>query len=111
LLVEDETMVACGRGRRALTRQGYLRLTPMKARKLWACSPFRPTRNSSRPDCSDVVDAEYGWPDDGETLSAKIILTFRSCFMSGYAESNCASRIDLDRSIFCPKPFSVAQIA
>jgi len=35
-----------------------VRYPASEARKLWACSPFRPTRNSKSLIVSDVVNAE-----------------------------------------------------
>ncbi|NIJ07009.1 two-component system cell cycle sensor histidine kinase/response regulator CckA [Sphingomonas vulcanisoli] len=107
LLVEDETMVRAV-AERALTRQGYRVLTATNGEE---ALELLDDIGGERFDLliTDVVMPAM----DGPTLVSHARQRFpemKIIFMSGYAEEQLRSSIELKDVAFLPKPFSVQQI-
>ena len=105
LLVEDEAMVRAV-AERALTRQGYRVLTANNGEEA-----LELLDSDERFDLliTDVIMPAM----DGPTLVAHARALFpemKIVFMSGYAEEQVRSSIELEDVAFLPKPFSVRQI-
>ncbi|MXO64362.1 response regulator [Altericroceibacterium endophyticum] len=105
LLVEDEDMVRAV-AERALLRQGY---------EVTAARDGDEGLEHMQPGRFDLVISDVVMPTmDGPAMAReirKIEPELPILFMSGYAEEQLRSDIDIDRMHFLPKPFSVQQIA
>ena len=106
LLVEDEDMVRAV-AERALARQGYEVTTAADGEE-----GLEKVRAGGSFDLvvSDVVMPSMDGPAMARELR-KIAPDMPVLFMSGYAEEQLRSEIDIENMHFIPKPFSVQQIA
>ncbi len=106
LLVEDEDMVRAV-AERALARQGYTIVTASDGDE--GLEAFR-----ADPDRFDMVLTDVVMPSmDGPAMARDIRKQRPSLpilFMSGYAEEQLRSEIDIENMHFIAKPFSVKQI-
>jgi two-component system cell cycle sensor histidine kinase/response regulator CckA len=106
LLVEDEPMVR-GVAERALTRHGYQVITADNGEDALAIL--------DRGEPIDLLISDVVMPGmDGPTMVEEARKTrpdLKILFMSGYAEEQLRSSIDVDNVAFLPKPFSVQELA
>lgn len=106
LLVEDEDMVRAV-AERALTRQGYTVVTASDGDE--GLDQFK-----GEQDRFDVVVTDVVMPSMDGPAMAREIRKMRPrlpiLFMSGYAEEQLRSEIDIENMHFIAKPFSVKQI-
>ena len=106
LIVEDEPMVRAV-AERALERQGYTVETASDGEE--ALALFAEGKHY------DLIVSDVVMPNmDGPTMARALRVQrpdMRILFMSGYAEEQLRTSIDLDKVAFLPKPFSVQQIA
>ncbi|QZH76710.1 MAG: response regulator [Erythrobacter sp.] len=106
LLVEDEDMVRAV-AERALARQGYMIVTASDGDE--GLEAFR-----AAPDRFDMVLTDVVMPSmDGPAMAREIRKQkpqLPILFMSGYAEEQLRSEIDIENMHFIAKPFSVKQI-
>lgn len=106
LIVEDEPMVRAV-AERALVRQGYTVETACDGEE--ALALFAEGKNY------DLVVSDVVMPNmDGPAMARALRIQrpdMRILFMSGYAEEQLRTSINLDKVAFLPKPFSVQQIA
>ncbi len=106
LIVEDEPMVRAV-AERALERQGYTVETASDGEE--ALALFAEGKNY------DLIVSDVVMPNmDGPTMARALRVQrpdMRILFMSGYAEEQLRTSINLDKVAFLPKPFSVQQIA
>ena len=106
LLVEDEDMVRAV-AERALSRQGYEVVSASDGDE-----GLEQVRAGNRFDIvvSDVVMPSMDGPAMAREIR-KLVPSLPILFMSGYAEEQLRSEIDIEKMHFIPKPFSVRQIA
>ncbi|VVT12774.1 hybrid sensor histidine kinase/response regulator [Erythrobacter sp. EC-HK427] len=106
LLVEDEDMVRAV-AERALARQGYTIVTASDGDE--GLEAFR-----DDPDRFDLIVSDVVMPSMDGPAMAREVRKLRPhlpiIFMSGYAEEQLRSQIDIENMHFIPKPFSVQQI-
>ncbi|RIV89135.1 response regulator [Aurantiacibacter zhengii] len=107
LLVEDEDMVRAV-AERALARQGYTIVTASDGDE-----GLEIVRSGKHP--FDLVVSDVVMPSmNGPAMAREIRKQHPALpilFMSGYAEGELRSEIDIEAMHFIPKPFSVKQIA
>jgi two-component system cell cycle sensor histidine kinase/response regulator CckA len=107
LLVADEDMVRAV-AERALARQGYTIVTASDGDE--GLEIFKSGQHQFDLVVTDVVMPSMDGPAMAREIRA-IAPQLPVLFMSGYAESQLRSEIDIEAMHFIPKPFSVRQIA
>ncbi len=107
LLVEDEDMVRAV-AERALSRQGYTIVTASDGDE--GLEIVKAGQHTFDLVVTDVVMPSMDGPAMAREIR-KLQPRLPVLFMSGYAESQLRSEIDIEAMHFIPKPFSVRQIA